>query len=65
MILCHKCDTGLERISQDRTAYASFRVHAVPESDDVAVAAKEAPAVAFSCLLYSHGLFLGWREAAL
>lgn len=64
MISCHSGETGLERISQDPSAHASLRAGAVPERGDVAVAAKEATAVAFSCLLYSQGLFLGWREAA-
>lgn len=44
---------------------ASLRAGAAPERGDVAVAAQEATAVALSCLLYSQGLFLGWREAAL
>lgn len=65
MISCHYGDTGLERISQVPTACVSRHAGTVPERGDVAVAAKEATAMAFSCLLYSQGLFLGWREAAL
>lgn len=69
---CHNVrspgDAGLERIPQDPTAHASLCAGTAPEGGDVAVAAKEATAVpasrAFSCLLYSRGLFLGWREAA-
>lgn len=53
-----------DRISQD-PVHRSVRAAAVPERGDVAVAAKKATAVAFSCMLYSQGLFLGWKEAAL
>lgn len=61
-------DVGLERIPQDPTAHASLCEGMAPEGGDVAVAAKEATTVhasrAFSCLLYSQELFLGWRVAA-
>lgn len=55
---------GLERVPQYPTTRASPCVGTAPERGHVAVAVKEATAVSFSCLLYSWGLFLGWREAA-
>lgn len=64
MIYCHSGDMEPDRISHD-PVHRSVRAAAVPERGDVAVAAKEATAVAFSCMLYSQGLFLGWKEAAL